>query len=109
MRIRKAEAHEKAQYAEGNGRYNDDGNRKPLYPLFGYIVGVPAVVAGVKTRYTVPVEGLFEGKDEPNYEAILPDGLHLSGDFIHTVLGTTQRDLLDRMSAGLVECGAGCD
>lgn len=96
MKIRKAEEHEKKNYSG-------------LYPLFGYVVGVPAVLAGVKTRYTVPVEGLFEGKDEPNYEAMLPEGLHLDGDMIHSVLGTTQRDLLDRLSAGLVECDKDCD
>ena len=95
MKLRKAEAQEKANY-------------QGTYPLFGYAVNVPAVFAKVATRYNVPVEYLGEGKGEPNYEAILPSGLHLDGDSIHTVLGTTQRDLLDRLAAGLVECNEDC-
>lgn len=95
MKLRKAEEHEKKNY-------------QGLSPLFGYVSGVPATVCGVKTRYTVPVEYLGEGKDQPNYEAILPTGLRLIGDQIHTVLGTTQRDLLDRLGYGLELCSSSC-
>ena len=86
MKIRKANADEKQAY-------------RGIYPLFGY------VVIGA---HTVPVEYLGEGKGEPNYEAILPDGMHLICAEIHTVLGTTQRDLLDRLTAGIEECNEYC-
>lgn len=94
MKIQKAELHEKQNYTG-------------LYPLFGYVT-VQASIGGCKTRVTVPIEYLGEGKDEPNYEAILPDGLHLACEHIHTVLGTTQADLLDRLSVGLSECNSEC-
>ena len=96
MKLRKAEDHEKTNY-------------RGIYPLWGYAIGVPAVIAGIKTKYTVPVEGLFEGKHNPNYEAILPDGLHLSGDMTHTVLGETQKGLLEWLAQGMVECDSDCD
>lgn len=67
-------------------------------------MGVPAT-SGL---YTITVEGVFEGKDSPNYEAILPEGMHLAGEFIHTVLGVTQKDLLSRLASGLEECDSGC-
>ena len=95
MRIRKAEEHEREQYTG-------------LYSLFGYVVGVPAILASVKTTYTIPVEYLGEGRGKPNYEAIIPSGLHLSGDVIHTVLAPTQKELLERLASGLEECGDFC-
>lgn len=93
MKIRKAEDHEKANY---NG----------LYQLFGYVT-VPAVVAGTKTRFVCAVEYLGEGKDNPNYEAIAPKGMKFDGE-VHTLLGCTQRDLLDRLFT-LTECSKDCD
>jgi hypothetical protein len=59
-----------------------------------------------KTSWQVPVEYLGEGKDEPNYEAIAPLGMHFD-DGLHTMLGVTQRDLLDRLT-DLVECNENC-
>lgn len=100
MKIRKAEAHEIRNYAAKEP--------KPLYRLFGYVTGVPAELMGQKTTMTVPVEYLGEGRGEPNYEAILPKGLHLSGENIHTVLGATQAGLLERLAAGLEECVESC-
>ena len=97
LKIRKAEAHEKANY-------------RGVHGLFGYIEQVPAVFAGVKTRFTVPVEYLGEGRDEPNYEAIAPNGLHWEegdGVGLHTMIGVTQKDLLDRVYE-LTECSEQC-
>jgi hypothetical protein len=93
LKIRRAEQHEIKHY---NG----------VHPLFGFIT-VPAVVAGVKTRYQVAVEYLGDGKGEPNYEAIAPKGLHFDEDGLHTILGTTQRDMLDRI-VSLEECSERC-
>ena len=97
MKLRKAEEHEKKNYAATN----------PVHPLYGYVIGVTAVVGRIKTKYTIPVEYLGEGRDNPNYEAILPDGLNMGG--IHTVLGFTQADLLERLSHGLSECSVDCE
>jgi hypothetical protein len=94
MKIRKAEAHEKANY-------------HGVYPLFGYVV-VPSVIAGVKTRHTVAVEYLGEGPGNPNYESIAPKGMHF-GDGLHTLLGSTQADLLERLDIdSLNECTEQC-
>lgn len=94
MRIRKAEDVEKKNY-------------QGMHPLYGY-VKVRGVFGGVQSSWQVPVEYLGEGKGEPNYEAILPNGLHLVGDCIHTVLGATQADLLERLAQGMKECDAYC-
>lgn len=95
MKIRKAEDHEKKNY-------------RGVHPLFGFIDRVPGTFAKHKTHFAVAVEYLGEGKGEPNYEAIAPSGLHFdNGDRLHTVLGVTQRDLLDRISE-LVECTEKC-
>lgn len=93
MKIRKAEAHEIRNYSG-------------VYPLFGY-VKVPAVLAGSKTSYNVAIEYVGEGKDQPNYEAIAPKGMHFDEEGLHTVLGPTQRDVLDRLGT-LVECTKDC-
>lgn len=93
MKIRKAEDHEKKNYRGGR-------------PLFGFVT-VDAVFAKAKTRFVCPVEYLGEGKDEPNYEVIAPSGLHFETNRTHTILGTTQRDLLDQIDS-LVECDENC-
>lgn len=94
MKIRKAQHYEKQHYSG-------------LHPLFGYVT-MSSVLGGVRTRHTVVIEYLGEGRDEPNYEAILPDGFHLALEGIHTVLGVTQKDLKTRLSAGLEECAPDC-
>lgn len=101
MKLRKAEA--------GEVRIYRAAHPLAVAPLFGFAVGVPTILMGKKTKYTVPVEHLNEGKDNPNYEAILPKGLHLSVEGIHTVIGFTQADLLERLSYGLEECTKDCD
>lgn len=93
MKIRKAEVHEKRQYTG-------------LYPLYGFVT-VPAVLGGEKTRMTIPVEYLGEGRDQPNYEAIAPKGMHFDGP-LHSVIGFTQKDLLDHLGE-LEECYKDCD
>ncbi len=52
------------------------------------------------------VEYLGEGKGEPNWEIHAPKGMHF-GCGLHTILGTTQLDMLDRIM-DLVECTEQC-
>lgn len=88
MKIRKAERHEAAQYDQ---TYH-------VHPLFGF-ARVGGVLNGVQAHWTVAIEYLGEGKGEPNYEAIAPKGMHFyDGDALHTYLGTTQKDLTDRLA-----------
>lgn len=95
MRIRKATTQEKIDYRTGN----------PLYPLFGW---VSVALRGSKGRKECAVEYLGEGQGEPNYEAIAPDGMHFdNGDILHTMLGTTQSDLLNRLGR-LENCTDAC-
>jgi hypothetical protein len=97
MKIRKATDIEKQRWTEA----------KELYPLFGYVV-VEGSLGGTKGRWSCAIEYLGEGKDEPNYEAHAPKGMHFNnGDILHTVLGTTQQDLLDRLGE-LEECNEEC-
>ena len=72
---------------------------KPVYPLVGFIR---------HNGIDIPVEGLFEGKDEPNYEAMAPKGLHFSfpvgdgarcADCLHSILGTTIKVLVERVAS----------
>lgn len=95
QRIRKAHDFEKRQWSEAG----------ELYTLYGY-VKVSAVLQGYKTSYLCPVEYLGEGRDCPNYEIHAPDGMHFDCG-LHTILGVTQADLLDRVGT-LVECGEHC-
>lgn len=97
MRIRKATEQEKREWAA----------KKELYPLFGF---VSVATQGTKGRIECAVEYLGEGEGEPNYEAHAPDGMHFyDGDALHTMLGTTQSDLLNRLGH-LQKCSpATCD
>lgn len=94
MKIRKAEQHEKLNYENA------------VHPLFGF-VKVSGVLNGVKSSWQCPVEYLGEGKDEPNYEVLAPKGMYFADDGRHTILGTTQRDLLDQITT-LEPCGEDC-
>jgi hypothetical protein len=73
-------------------------NPREISPLFGFVM-----VDG----HRVAVEYLGEGKDEPNYEALAPDGYHFDCG-THTILGTTQRDLTDQIF-GLEKCNKSCN
>jgi hypothetical protein len=53
------------------------------------------------------VEYLGEGKYEPNWEVVAPSGFHFVSERTHTILGTTQRDMLDRV-LGLEPCDEHC-
>ena len=88
-RYRKATEQEKEAYL----------TTKPVYPLVGFIR---------HEGRDLPVEGLFEGKDEPNYEVMAPKGLHFSypngegapcASCLHSLLATTLKDALDRVAS----------
>lgn len=92
MKIIKATDEEKKAYAETQPR--------PVAPLFGWVM-----MQGQR----IAVEYLGEGKDEPNYEAIAPTGFHFTEE-VHTLIGVTQRDLLDRLAGnGLESCTKECN
>lgn len=91
MKIRKAEEHEKRKWQESG----------ELYPLHGY-VRVQGVLGGIIGYWCCEVEYLGEGKDEPNWEIHAPKGMHFD-DKRHTIIGTTQQDMLDQVTE-LVEC-----
>lgn len=69
---------------------------KPLYPLHGF---VEMKVEGSGETVSVPVEDLrgLWSKPDPLWEAVLPEGWHIAHEQMHSVLGFTQRDLLDRL------------
>ena len=95
MKWRKAEQYEISNY-------------HGVYPLCAYVSGVTATLNGVKTTYTVAVERCTQmSPEDPRYEAIMPEGMHMADDPLHTLLGFSQRDLLGRLSAGMVECERG--
>lgn len=83
----------------------DKRHYRGLRPLFGHVI-VKGVFGKTKARWCCPVEYLGEGRDEPNYEVIAPTGMHFEQG-THTILGTTQRDLLDQIDT-LVECNENC-
>lgn len=93
MKIRKATPEEKKNY-------------RGVRPLFGF-VKVPGVFAKHKQTFDCPVEYLGEGPDDPNYEVIAPSGMHFEGERLHTILGVTQQDMLDRI-VDLEECSEDC-
>lgn len=83
----------------------DKKHYRGLHPLFGSII-VPGVFGKTKGRWCCSVEYLGEGKGEPNYEVLAPTGMHFEQG-THTILGTTQRDLLDQIDS-LVACNKDC-
>lgn len=96
MKIRKATSTEKDNY-------------RGVHGLYGF-VSVRGIFAKHEQTFDCSVEYLGEGKDEPNYEVIAPSGLHFEeGELTgrHTILGTTQRDMLDQITR-LVECQGDC-
>jgi hypothetical protein len=81
-----------------------------VYPLYGFINvelkgsdSLRCVIRHVAVEYL----GDSWSKDNPQYEAIAPTGVHFD-EGLHTILGFTQRDLLDRINY-LVPCNEGCD
>ena len=59
---------------------------------------------------TIVIEDLRHISPEwdPQYQAILPEGYHLSGYGNHIVLAETQKRLLERLENGLTKCTKGC-
>ena len=91
--IRRATADEKAEYAARTPA--------PLYPLTHW------VKAG---GHLCPVEGLFEGDGNPNYEIMFPDGMHDRGYLTHSFLCTTLADVVVRARyATFVPCTEMCE
>ncbi len=91
-KFRRATAEEKAAYAAQKPA--------PLYPLTHW------VMAG---GHLCPVEGLFEGDGDPNYEIIFPDGMHDEGYGTHSFLCYDLADVRDRASyASFVPCTDEC-
>lgn len=78
MKIQIATNEEKKAYAA----------TKPVYPLHGFVI-----VSGIRC----PVEYLGEGPGEPNWEVLTPEGFQFD-DGRHSILGTTQLDMLDQIS-----------
>lgn len=73
---------------------------KPLYRLTHWVV-----VDG----HQCPVEGLFEGDGNPNYEIMFPAGMHDDGYGTHSFLCDDLADVRLRASyASLVPCSAAC-
>lgn len=98
-RIRKAEQAEKMHYASTG----------PLHPLYGYIT-VNGVMGGTKGRWSCAVEYLGEGRDNPNYEVMAPNGLLFSPDYIHTLLASTLAEMYERLKyQRLALCPYDCD
>jgi hypothetical protein len=52
----------------------------PVAPLYGWVW---------KNHQKIPVEYLGEGRGNPNYEALSPDGFVFDADETHTLLGFT--------------------
>jgi hypothetical protein len=78
---------------------------KPLYPLWGY--AVVEVTKGLKKN--CPVEFLNEGKDNPNYEIMAPDGYKFT-EGVHSLLCVNLADVRDRLKYnGLEACADDCD
>jgi hypothetical protein len=82
-RIFRASAAEKAAY-------------KGVYPLHGFVT-----LGG----QLCPVEDLRSGdKDEPQWEVMAPEGFHFyDGDTLHSQLGLTQKDLLERLRSTVLK------
>jgi hypothetical protein len=98
MRVRKATAEEKAQYAVGNTFNN---GAKPLYPLYGFIKvsGVDCAVEDLRGRGAA---------DDPRYEVMAPDGKHFT-EQLHTLLCANLEDLYTRVAANdLEDCTKEC-
>ncbi len=74
---------------------------KPVYPLFGYLT-----MDGVKFA----VEDLREwDKENPQYEAMCPEGYHFRQNGTHSLLGLTQKDLINRVRCDSLEkCTEDC-
>jgi hypothetical protein len=89
MKITKATQAEKEAYAK----------TKPVYPLFGWLMFDGE-------RLAVEYLGGHWSKDEPQYEAIAPQGKFFDSHDTHTVLGLSQKDLCGRLGYGKL---ASCD
>ena len=90
MRITVATQTERREYLATN----------PAHPLHGW-----AIVRGER----LPVEYLGEGRGEPNYEALAPEGFHFWPDATHSLLGTSLKDLRSRLvGQTFAACGEDC-
>jgi hypothetical protein len=65
----------------------------PVNDLFGFIR---------HNGNKFPVEGLFEGPGEPNYEVMCLPGFHFS-EGTHTLLATTQAEAIERVQENSIE------
>jgi hypothetical protein len=73
----------------------------PLYPLTHW------VMAG---GHRCPVEGLFEGDGNPNYEIMFPAGMHDDGYGTHSFLCDNLKDVEERAEcASFIPCTEECD
>jgi len=97
MKIIKATEQQKRNYL--------DQDPRPLHNLFG-TVEVRGSLNGIRATWSCAVEYLGEGLGEPNYEVLAPSGMHFE-TMVHTILGTTQRDMLDQITE-LEQCGEDC-
>lgn len=86
-KLRKASDSEKRNYADGTPK---------VHPLFGFIK-VEGVLGGVKGHWDCAVEYLGEGRDNPNYEVMAPDGMRFEPDGCHSLLAFTQADAVSRL------------
>lgn len=91
MRIIKATASEKAEYAKTG----------PVYPLYGFIRvdGQRCAVEDLRGKWSRP---------DPVWEVVAPAGYRFAVEGLHSMLGEDHRELLDRV-VGLEECPSDCD
>lgn len=81
MRISKASPDQKASY-------------KGITPLYGF-----ARIDGQRCI----VEYLGEGRDNPNYEVLAPDGFRFTPEGTTTLIGFTLSDLIERIEMNSLE------
>lgn len=85
-RAKRANANEQKAYSQRSP--------KPLYPLYGSVR-----VSGKPCH----VEYLNEGRDNPNYEVLAPDGFWFYPDGVHSLLCFTLDDLDVRTDGNTLE------
>ncbi len=72
---------------------------RPVHPLYGYVA-----VDGHQCEIEFP----NEGRDNPKYEVMAPEGFHFS-EGLHSLLCFSMDDLRTRVAQnGLVTCHEGC-
>lgn len=95
MYIKRATKRQVKSYAEAN-RHNSGDER-----LLGFVTVCGQTVIVEDIRHISP-------EWDPQYQAILPEGYHLSGYGNHIILADTQKQLLERLGNGLTKCTKGC-